>query len=92
VAIDDDPQILAGIKDGSVSATIAQNPTGQAYVGSWALSQLATGACTMKQPGQIIDSGSFTVTTSNVDTYDSARKSKTDQLKTEFSGTVLQCS
>lgn len=92
VAIDDDQQILAGIKDGSVSATIAQNPTGQAYVGSWALSRLATGTCTMKQPGQIIDSGSFTVTRSNVDSYDAERKSKTDQLKTEFSGNVLQCS
>ncbi|MET0133160.1 MAG: substrate-binding domain-containing protein, partial [Kibdelosporangium sp.] len=45
VAIDDDKQIIAGIKDGSVSATIAQNPTGQAYIGSWALSQLATGSC-----------------------------------------------
>ncbi|RSM71878.1 sugar ABC transporter substrate-binding protein [Kibdelosporangium aridum] len=92
VAIDDDPQILAGIKDGSVAATIAQNPTGQAYLGAWALSQLATGACTMKQPGQVIDSGSFTVTTSNVDSYDGERKAKTDQLKTEFSGNVLLCS
>jgi ribose transport system substrate-binding protein len=92
VAIDDDPQILSGIRDGSVSATIAQNPTGQAYLGSWVLSQLATGACTMKQPGQTVDSGSFTVTKSNVDTYDGERRTKTDQLKSEFTGNILQCS
>jgi ribose transport system substrate-binding protein len=91
VAIDDDPQILSGIKDGSVSATIAQNPTGQAYIGSWALTQLASGACTVKTPGTVVDSGSFAVTKTNVDTYDTERKAKTDQLKSQFSGNVLQC-
>lgn len=91
VAIDDDKQILAGIKDGSVSATIAQNPTGQAYIGAWALSQLATGACTMRQPGQVVDSGSFTVTQTNVDSYDGERRTKTDQLRSQFSSSVLQC-
>jgi ribose transport system substrate-binding protein len=92
VAIDDDPQILAGIKDGSVSATIAQNPVGQAYIGSWVLSQLASGACTVKQPGVVVDSGSFAVTKANVDTYDQERKTRTDQLKTQFTSSVLQCS
>jgi ribose transport system substrate-binding protein len=92
VAIDDDPLILAGIKDGSVSATIAQNPTGQAYIGSWVLSQLASGACTVKQPGAVVDSGSFAVTKANVDSYDTERRTKTDQLKSQFSSSVLQCS
>jgi ribose transport system substrate-binding protein len=92
VAIDDDPQIISGIKDGSVSATIAQNPVGQAYIGSWALSQLATGSCTVKQPGAVIDSGSFAVTKANVDSYDQERKTKTDQLRTQFTSSVLQCS
>jgi ribose transport system substrate-binding protein len=92
VAIDDDPTILAGIKDGSVSATVAQNPVGQAYVGSWALSQLATGACTMVKPGETVDSGSFVVTKANVDTYDGERKAKTDQLTQQFKTSVLKCS
>jgi ribose transport system substrate-binding protein len=91
VAIDDDPSILSGIRDGSVSATVAQNPTAQAYVGSWALEQLATGACTMRQPGQTIDSGSFVVTSANVATYDAERKTKTQQLMTEFKTSVLKC-
>jgi len=92
VAIDDDPAILAGIKDGSVSATVAQNPTGQAYVGSWALSQLASGACTMAKPGETVDSGSFVVTKSNVDSYDGERKAKSDQLTQQFKTSVLKCS
>jgi len=33
IAIDDDPTILADIKDGSVTASVVQNPYGQAYVG-----------------------------------------------------------
>ncbi|WP_331772948.1 hypothetical protein OG948_56885 (plasmid) [Embleya sp. NBC_00888] len=33
-AIDDGPKIPAGISDGSVSATVAQNPAGRAHVGS----------------------------------------------------------
>jgi ribose transport system substrate-binding protein len=92
VAIDDDKQILAGIRDGSVSATIAQNPTGQAYVGSWVLTQLVTGACSMRKPGQTVDSGSLVVNTSNVDTYDAQRTAKTEQLRSEFTSSVLQCS
>ncbi|MFI1769674.1 sugar ABC transporter substrate-binding protein [Streptomyces sp. NPDC020800] len=92
VAIDDDPKILAGIKDGSVAATVAQNPAGQAYVGSWALGQLASKACTVKTPGVVVDSGSFVVTAANVGTYDSERQAKTAQLQSEFKNSVLSCS
>jgi ribose transport system substrate-binding protein len=92
VAIDDDAEVLSDIKDGSVAATVTQNPVGQAYVGSWALTQLATGTCTMAQPGQTIDSGSFVVTSANVDTYDKDRQAKTQQLMTQFKTSVLKCS
>ena len=91
VAIDDDPTILAGIRDGSVSATVAQNPAGQAYVGTWALTKLATGACTPANPGVAIDSGSFVVDKKNVDTYDTERQAKTKELLSEFQNTVLKC-
>jgi ribose transport system substrate-binding protein len=90
VAIDDDPTVIADIKAGSVTATIAQNPVGQAYVGAYALMKLA-GGCTMKTPGQVIDSGSFEVTQSNVDTYDQARQAMTTQLKTDFDTKYLSC-
>lgn len=90
VAIDDDPTILAGIKDGSVSATVVQNPTGQGLVGSYALMKLSTG-CTMANPGVIIDSGSFVVVGSNVATYDAERQAKTTELKSDFDSKYLSC-
>jgi len=90
VAIDDDPTVLADIKDGSVAATVVQNPVGQAYVGSYALMKLSTG-CTMNQPGIVIDSGSFVVTKSNVDTYDTQRQAETTQLKSDFDSKYLHC-
>ncbi|MEY9886832.1 ribose transport system substrate-binding protein [Catenulispora sp. MAP5-51] len=92
VAIDDDPKVLAGIKDGSVAATVAQNPVGQAYVGSWALGQLASKACTVKNPGVVVDSGEFVVTAANVGTYDTQRQAKTQQLMAYFKSDVLSCS
>jgi ribose transport system substrate-binding protein len=90
IAIDDDPTILSGIKDGSVAATVVQNPVGQAYVGGYALMKLA-GGCTMKTPGQTIDSGSFVVTKCDVATYDTKRQDETKQLKTDFDSKYLSC-
>ncbi|MFK4105327.1 sugar ABC transporter substrate-binding protein [Streptomyces sp. NPDC019531] len=91
VAIDDDAKILSSIRNGSVAATVVQNPVGQAEIGTWALALLQTKQCTMKHPGEIIDSGSFVVTKGNVDNYDSARKAKTAALKKQFADDVLSC-
>lgn len=91
VAIDDDATILDGIRDGSVYGTVAQNPAGQAYVGSWALAQLASGACTMSEPGVTIDSGSFVVTKDNIDTYDDERAAFADDVKKKFESELLTC-
>jgi ribose transport system substrate-binding protein len=90
IAIDDDPTIIQDIKDGSVAATVLQNPVGQAYVGSYALMKLSTG-CTMAQPGVVVDSGSFVVTKANIDTYDTDRQAKTDSLKADFDSKYLTC-
>ncbi len=91
VAIDDDETILKAIEDGSVYATIAQNPTGQAYVGSYALAKLASKECTMAEPGAIIDSGSFVVTKDNVATYDDERTAASEQLLKDFDSKYLDC-
>ncbi|WP_424534970.1 sugar ABC transporter substrate-binding protein [Sphaerisporangium viridialbum] len=90
VAIDDDKTILAAIRDGSVAASVLQNPVGQASVGSYALMKLA-GGCTMTESGVIIDSGSFVVDKANVDTYDTDRQAKTDELKKTFDSQYLSC-
>lgn len=91
IAIDDDKTILSGIEEGSVAATVTQNPYGQAYVGSWALGLLGSEQCTMKEPGQIIDSGSFIVTKENVANYDDERQAKTKELEKMFASEVLEC-
>ena len=90
VATDDDPTIISGIKDGSIAATVVQNPVAQAYVGSYALMKLATG-CTMKQPGVTVDSGSFVVTDADVATYDQDRGAKAATLKQDFDTKYLSC-
>ncbi len=91
VAIDDDATILSAIEDGSVSATVVQNPSGQAFVGSYALAKLATKACTMASPGEIIDSGSFIVTKDNVKDYDAERDAKSADLAKDFDSKYLDC-
>jgi ribose transport system substrate-binding protein len=92
VAIDDDPKILAGIKDGSVTATIAQNPEGQGFLGVWLLTLLESKQCTMTKPGVVVDSGSFVVNSKNVASYDTERKAETEKLQLKFSTELLTCS
>ncbi|MFF3176579.1 substrate-binding domain-containing protein [Streptomyces sp. NPDC057900] len=91
VAIDDDAKILSSIKNGSVSATVVQNPVGQAEIGAWALALLQSKQCTFKRPGQVIDSGSFVVTKKDLGTYDKARDAKTAELKKQFADEYLSC-
>ncbi|MEU9238744.1 sugar ABC transporter substrate-binding protein [Streptomyces sp. NPDC048385] len=91
VAIDDDAKILSGIRQGTVTATVVQNPAGQAEIGVWALALLQTKQCAMRDPGVKVDSGSFVVTKANVTGYDQARQAKTRQLKTEFADKYLAC-
>lgn len=91
IAIDDDPTILDGIRDGSIYGTVAQNPTGQAYVGSWVLAQLASGTCEMADPGVIVDSGSFVVTKDNVETYGDEQSAFADKVKKQFEDDLLTC-
>ncbi|MFF1679739.1 sugar ABC transporter substrate-binding protein [Streptomyces sp. NPDC058256] len=91
VAIDDDAKIIGAIKDGSVSATVVQNPVGQADVGTWALALLQSKQCVMRDPGVVVDSGSFVVSKANVADYDKERQSKTADLKKQFADELLNC-
>jgi ribose transport system substrate-binding protein len=91
VGIDDDQAIISGIQNGSVAATIVQNPQGQADIAGWALALLASGQCTMRKPGVIVDSGSFIVTQDNLTTIDTERLAKADQIKNSFAADFLNC-
>jgi ribose transport system substrate-binding protein len=91
IAIDDDAKILSAIKQGTVTATVVQNPVGQAEIGTWALALLQTKQCTVRDPGAEVDSGSFVVNKANVSGYDKARQAKTAQLKKQFADKILSC-
>jgi ribose transport system substrate-binding protein len=91
VAIDDDAKIISSINNGSVSATVVQNPAGQAEVGAWALALLQSKQCAMRSPGTAVDSGSFVVTKANAADYDKDRQRKTDELKKQFADELLSC-
>jgi ribose transport system substrate-binding protein len=90
ITFNDDPAILAGLRDGSIAATVIQNPAGQAYVGAYALMKLA-GGCKMKTPGVAVDSGYFVVTKANLSTYKSLTATKTKQLIAAFNTKYLSC-
>lgn len=68
VGIDDDPKVIQAIKDGYITGTMTQSPYGQAYAGLEAVRLLKSGY-TVKEGVYFIDSGSFMVSTENVDTY-----------------------
>jgi ribose transport system substrate-binding protein len=90
VAIDDDAKVLSGIRSGGIAATVVQNPAGQAYVGGWLLALLGSKQCQFRTPGLVIDSGSFVVTSANVDSYDAERDAWTRQLQKNL-GVELAC-
>lgn len=91
VAIDDDQKILDSIESGAVSATVVQNPAGQAEIGAWALALLQSEQCVMTTPGQVVDSGSFVVTEGNLTDYDQDRQARTEALKKQFADELLSC-
>ncbi|MFT6973489.1 MAG: ribose transport system substrate-binding protein [Pontimonas sp.] len=91
IAIDDDSIILDAIRDGTISGTVVQNPWGQGYVGSWVLAALQTGYCTMNESGLYVDSGSFLVTTANVETYNAEREATSKSILSAFQDEYMTC-
>ena len=99
VGIDDDPIVLAAIKDGFIAGTMAQNPYGQGYVGVYAL-DLMIGGCKPKadapwiktpQTAHFIDSGTLVISAANVATYKDDLKAVTNKLQAGFKSTYLTC-
>ncbi len=79
IAIDDDPKVLQAIKDGYVTGTMSQAPYGQAYVALEGLRLLRAGY-TVKKGKYFIDSGSFLIDKSNVDTYKEIIKADAQEM------------
>lgn len=87
VGLDTDERVLAAIRDGSVDATIAQNPFGHGYI-SCAILDLLLKGWTPRAPYQFVDSGSVAVDRSNVDDFEPGIRELTRQivadLKTKY--------
>ncbi len=91
VGIDDDQAVLDGIRDGYVVGTMSQNPYGQAYIGAWVLDQIRQG-CTRKADAPwFIDTGTFLIDKSNLETYQDQRVQITQDLLSTFKDKYLDC-
>ena len=91
VGIDDDKAVLDGIADGYVVGTMSQNPYGQAYIGAWVLDKLRSG-CTVKEDAPwFVDTGTFLIDQSNLDSYQDVRVELTNEILSTFEDTYLNC-
>lgn len=87
----EDPVIVDAIRDGKITSTIAEDLGGQAYVAAGALALLATGECTMREPGAISNSGHLMITSENVDTWEEELRSKHEQMFEDFKNDYMDC-
>lgn len=87
IGIDTGSTVLQAIRDGSIDATIAQNPPGHGYLSCLLLKLLLDG-WTPVQDYQFIDAGIVIVTRDNVDTFAAEVRKITDgiaaELKTKY--------
>ncbi len=87
IGIDTGPTVLKAIKDGSIDATVAQNPFGHGYISTTILKMMLDGWKPVKDY-QFINAGAVVVTKANVDTYATEVRKITDgivaDLKTKY--------
>jgi ribose transport system substrate-binding protein len=87
IGIDTGSTVLQAIRDGSIDATIAQNPPGHGYISCLLLKLLLDGWSPV-QDYQFIDAGIVIVTRDNVDTFAAEVRKITDgiaaDLKTKY--------
>jgi ribose transport system substrate-binding protein len=87
IGIDTDSTVIRAIRDGSIDATIAQNPFGHGYI-SCAILQLMNEGWTPRREYQFINAGLVLVTRDNLETYPAVIRKVTDgivaELKTKY--------
>jgi len=89
IGIDTGDTVLQAIRDGSIDATIAQNPPGHGYVSCLLLKLLLDG-WTPVQEYQFIDAGFVVVTKDNVDTYAAEVRKITDRIAADLKAKYLR--
>lgn len=89
VGIDDDPVVLEAIANGSIDATIAQNPYGHGYISCQIISMMLDGY--KPREGQyFVNSGLAVVTKENVNSYQEDLSLVTEQILTTLSTLYLE--
>ncbi len=87
IGIDTGPTVIKAIRDGSIDATVAQNPFGHGYISTLILKLMLDGWKPVK-PYQFINAGIVVITKDNVDTYAQEVQKITDgivaELKTKY--------
>jgi len=87
IGIDTGPTVLQAIRDGSIDATVAQNPFGHGYI-SCAILKMMLDGWTPTQDYQFVNAGIVLVNKSNIDTYPKEVRKLTDailaDLKTKY--------
>ncbi len=83
VGLDTDDRVLAAIRNGTMDATLAQNPFGHGYI-SCALLDLLLKGWQPKAAYQFIDSGCLVVTKANVDTFPKDIQAMTAKIVAEM--------
>jgi ribose transport system substrate-binding protein len=91
VGIDDDPIVLDAIRDGIIDGTMAQNPYGQAFVGSKVLAMLKHGCTPAEDAPYFVSSGTLLISADNVETYGDDLKVLTEGIAETFPTEYLSC-
>jgi ribose transport system substrate-binding protein len=80
VGFDTDEKVMTAIKEGRMAGTMSQNPWGQAYISMYTLKMLVDGWKYKAGQPEVVNSGSFLITTANLDKYEEMIKDETFKL------------
>lgn len=88
IGIDTGDTVLEAIRNGSIDATVAQNPFGHGYISATLLAKMSQG-WTPRQAYQFINAGHVVITKANLDTYASEVKAITQKIVAEIDAKYL---
>lgn len=89
IGIDTGSTVLEAIRNGSIDATVAQNPFGHGYISCALLARMVAGA-EPREPYQFINAGHVIITKDNIDTYADDVRAITDRIIADIDTTYLK--
>ena len=89
IGIDTGSTVMEAIRNGSIDATVAQNPFGHGYISCMLLARMVDGAVP-REPYQFINAGHVIITKDNIDTYTDDIRAITDRIVADIDTTYLK--